>query len=74
MSAPERTTITLGKTALSRLAWLCDARVAYLKKCIKENEENFGNDMDVEEVADAGDDIAFFEGLAVQLRSARNGR
>jgi hypothetical protein len=66
------TTITVSRGALSRLAWLCDARVHFLRKCLKENEENFGNDLGEDDISDAEMDIAYFEGLASQLRSWRD--
>ena len=57
-------TVMLAKPALSRLAWLCDARVHDLQKCIKEKE------VGPDEVSAAENDITYFKGLAAQLRSA----
>ena len=43
-----------------------------MKKCLKENEENYGNDLAEDEISDAENDITFFEGLAITLRVARD--
>jgi hypothetical protein len=63
-----KTTITLSRGTLSRLAWLCDDHVYFLRSLLKGNEENFGNDLSKDDTSDVENDITYFEGLAFQLR------
>jgi len=70
MADSKETTLTLSKMALSRLTWLCDARVHSLRKFAAEH----ANDPDAEnDVSDADNDATYYAGLAAMLRNARDG-
>jgi hypothetical protein len=74
MNEQPKTTVSLSHKALSRLATLCDARAHNLRQILSDNVENFGNDLDEDEISDAESEITYLDGMAAMLREARNGR